>query len=140
MRWLLTVALLGTCCLSTSSQDQCQVARSAPGPGCAPSDSKDKVLCVPVWPPGSEGGHQVDVTVLLPDNFYSNNQKRCIPETETRLQASYRRVGPAILAGFEEAARRGWLRGISFNIEFRDSQCDNTFAPKVKIAHCLLTD
>ena len=55
----------------------------------------------------------------------------------TFFMSAYRRVGPAILAGFQEAANRGWLGNISLNIEFRDSQCDNTFAPKVV---CLAED
>ena len=71
------------------------------------------------------------MTVLLPDNFYSNKEKRCIPESETQLQANYKRVGPAIMAGFREAHNRGWLPNVTFNIEFRDTFCNNIYAPKV---------
>ena len=75
----------------------------------------------------------MNVTILLPDNFYSNKEKRCIPESETQLQANYKRVGPAIMAGFKEAHERGWLPNITFNIEFRDTFCSNIYAPKVGI-------
>ena len=126
---LLLTSSLGA---SEGGTESCRAPRLAPGPGCQ-MGARHQVLCVPIWPPGSEGGLQLNVTVLLPDTFWSGNQKRCVPEHETRLQASYKRVGPAILAGLEEAARRGWVPGISFNIEFIDTKCDNSFAPKVDI-------
>jgi hypothetical protein len=106
---------------------ECLKPRTVVMTGC---HSHEQLLCVPTWPHGSTGA-RVNVTVLLPDHFYSIEQLRCVPDGEVALEASYRRVGPAILAGLEEAARRGWTRGITFNIQFRDSQCNNVLAPKV---------
>ena len=37
-------------------------------------------------------------------------------------------MGPAILAGLEEAVKRGWLHGISFNVQFHDTQCNAALA------------
>ena len=113
-----------------AQNNSCLRARTLPGPGC---QSNDQLLCVRGWPEQSEGGREVNVTILLPDNFYSNKEKRCIPESETQLQANYKRVGPAIMAGFKEAHERGWLPNITFNIEFRDTFCSNIYAPKVGI-------
>ena len=109
----------------------CLAARAAPSPGCA--GSREQLLCVQGWPEGSQAAYTVNVTVLLPDGFYSNEEKACVPESRTRLQANYRRVGPAILAGLEQAHARGWLNHINFNIEFRDTFCDNSLAPKVGV-------
>ena len=111
-----------------AQNNSCLRPRTSPGPGC---ESNDQLLCVRGWPQQSEGGREVNVTILLPDNFYSNKEKRCIPESETQLQANYKRVGPAIMAGFKEAHERGWLPNITFNIDIRDTFCSNIYAPKV---------
>ena len=99
----------------------------------------DQLLCVRGGPEQSEGGREGNVTILLPDNFYSNKEKRCIPESETQLQANYKRVGPAIMAGFKEAHERGWLPNITFNIDIRDTFCSNIYAPKVVSSRELIT-
>ena len=109
----------------------CLAPRASPSPGCG--GSREQLLCVQGWPEGSRAAHTVNVTVLLPDGFYSNEEKACVPESRTQLQANYRRVGPAILAGLEEARARGWLKDVNFNIEFRDTFCDNSLAPKVGV-------
>ena len=101
-----------------------------PGPNCA-LGPRGRVLCVPVWPPDSQGGHQVRVAVLLPDRFYSAARKKCLGTEELKVEAYYKDVGPAILAGLEEAVNRDWLHNITFSLEFRDTQCNFDLAIRV---------
>ena len=49
------------------------------------------------------------------------------------LTLIYERAGPGVLAGLQEADRRGLVSSVYFNISFRDSHCDNIYAPKVNI-------
>lgn len=61
------------------------------------------------------GGSVVNVTVLLPfDHNY---------------QPSLRRVGPAILLGFEHVSNSSLLPHHRVVLTYHDSQCSNVFAP-----------
>jgi len=93
-------------------------------PGC-PQITNGSLFTIPVWPPDTIG-RTVQVAALLPDQFYSYNDERCVGRNF--LDADFREVGPAILAGFEEGIARGWLHNITFSIEFWDTQCDNAGA------------
>ncbi|XP_023347812.1 atrial natriuretic peptide receptor 1 isoform X2 [Eurytemora carolleeae] len=81
-----------------------------------------------IWPPNRVGREkylfQVRVSVILPVSI-SNN----IPKN-TSLLPSLFRAGPGVLAGLQEADRRGLVSSVYFNISFRDSHCDNIYAPK----------
>lgn len=62
----------------------------------------------------------LQVSIILPSNT-----------TIPNLEPSLDRLGPSILEGFREASRRKLLHPQMFyNLTFRDSRCDNSFAPK----------
>ena len=94
-----SMALLGLFSLAPVSQ--AEVATRARGhcllapkdPSC-PFDSflnyRGPHLCVPSWPPGTEGGKVVKVAALLPDRYYSGREQRCVGPGV--LQADYREV------------------------------------------------
>ena len=87
----------------------------------------------------------MQVAVLLPDQYYSSHDHRCVGSN--LLEADFRevsqlhfliaknkslkKVGPAILAGLEEGVARGWLHNITFNITFWDTQCNYYVAKDV---------
>ena len=104
----------------------------------APDQPLSLVRHIPLWPgvSGQEPVRNVSVTILLPQQFYSGNLKRNVPETEAKLLAAQKRAGPAILAGLEEGVRRGQAGGgpaVNFDVVIRDSKCDITYAAKVGI-------
>ena len=99
---------------------------------------------IPSWPiqtPGQDPVQvqNISVTILLPQLFYSGNERRMINESEFALLAAQKRAGPAILAGLEEGVRRVREKGgtvVNFDIVIRDTRCDITFAAKVGILIC----
>ena len=105
----------------------------------APDQHKSLVRHIPAWPPHAPGGEplrNISVTILLPQDFYSGNLKRNVPESEAKLLAAQKRAGPAILAGLEEGVRRGQAgsgEAVNFDVVIRDTKCDITYAAKVGI-------
>ena len=94
---------------------------------------------LPSWPP-NDGDHNhaitISATILLPDKFYSQSLEREVPDSETGLLPSQKRAGPAILAGLSEGVKRGQEGGgppVKFDIVIRDTHCDITYGPKVKL-------
>lgn len=67
---------------------------------------------------------EIRVSVILPIS-----QPRALNESVQLLPSMYR-AAPGVLAGLEEADWRGLTHGVYFNITFRDSHCDNIYAPK----------
>ena len=65
----------------------------------------------------------VQVSILLP------TQEHKYPDV--KLEPAQNKTGPGILAGFQSARDLGLLpNNVTFNVTFRDSRCDNTYAPK----------
>ena len=95
---------------------------------------------IPSWPPDTFGANVTTIfaTILLPVQFYSQNYKRNVAESEAALLPAQKRAGPAILAGLKEGVRRGQAGGgppVRFEIAFRDTRCDITYGPKVNISY-----
>ena len=65
----------------------------------------------------------VQVSILLPTHEHKY--------PDVKLEPAQNKSGPGILAGFQRARDLGILpKDVIFNITFRDSRCDNTYAPK----------
>ena len=65
----------------------------------------------------------VQVSILLPTHEHKY--------PDVKLEPAQNKSGPGILAGFQRARDLGILpNDVIFNITFRDSRCDNTYAPK----------
>ena len=92
-----SIAVLGLFSLAPLSQGEvslrtpghCQLAPKDPSCPFVPF-YRGPHLCVPSWPPGTEGGKVVKVAVLLPDRYYSSREERCVGPGV--LQADYREV------------------------------------------------
>ena len=77
-----------------------------------------------LWPNSLKKGHNpevIQVSIVLPANYKFNR---------LGLEPAQERSGPGILQGFVEAEKRGLTKDILFNLTFRDSKCDNIYAPK----------
>ena len=73
--------------------------------------------------PGNNPETIVQVSILLPTHEHKY--------PDVKLEPAQKKSGPGILAGFQSARDLGILpNNVIFNVTFRDSRCDNTYAPK----------
>ncbi|OXA43921.1 Atrial natriuretic peptide receptor 3 [Folsomia candida] len=114
-RDLSIISLLCLCCLIPGGRcfleenNKSVVAREiAPFHQLAPEE-------IPPWEETGDEDKVVNVTVLLPFNH--------------TYQPSLKRVGPAILLGFETVRRLQLLPQYRIALTYHDSQCSNVFAP-----------
>ena len=87
---------------------------------CAPLEKENNKLSKI---PGNNPETIVQVSILLPTHEHKY--------PEVKLEPAQNKSGPGILAGFQSARDLGQLpNNVIFNVTFRDSRCDNTYAPK----------
>ena len=75
----------------------------------------------------------VQVSILLPHDyqiFVDSWKNSTFEKEEVELESAQNRTGPGILAGFQKAYDSGLTNDIVFNLTFRDTQCDQIYAPK----------